>query len=111
MRLPRHPISQRWEAPSTLYNWRNSEIEGWDNKRFDTWAYKAFAPRPDMDKQLDKQIGKLAMITSKGGNFLLNIGPMADGTVLEYEQEVLRNIGRWMKVHGEAIYGTKPGTF
>ena len=77
------------EAPSTLYNWRNSEIEGWDNKRFDTWAYKAFAPRPDMDKQLDKQIGKLAMITSKGGNFLLNIGPMADGTVLEYEQEVL----------------------
>ena len=109
--LPRYPISQAWEAPSTLYNWRSTEIEGWNNRHYDTWAYKAFAPRPAMDVQLDKQIGKLAMITAKGGNFLLNIGPMGDGSILDYEEEVLRNIGKWLEVNGEAVYGADPGPF
>lgn len=39
---------------------------------------------------------------------LLNIGPRPDGTITEGQQEVLRDIGGWLKVNGEAIYGTRP---
>ena len=45
---------------------------------------------------------------SKNGALLLNIGPKPDGTIPEPEQELLRRIGRWLSVHGEAIYGTRP---
>ena len=45
-------------------------------------------------------------IVSKNGCMLLNIGPRADGTITEEEQEVLRKIGSWLKVNGESIYDT-----
>lgn len=43
-----------------------------------------------------------------GGNFLLNVGPRPDGLIDERELSVLRPIGEWMHLHGEAIYGTEP---
>ena len=56
-------------------------------------------------------IRKLADIASKGGNFLLNVGPKADGTFPEESRERLRDIGEWMDVNGESIYGTEAGPF
>jgi alpha-L-fucosidase len=53
-------------------------------------------------------ISELVDVVSKNGVLLLNIGPKADGTIAEPEQEILRTIGRWLSVHGEAIYGTRP---
>jgi alpha-L-fucosidase len=47
-------------------------------------------------------------IVSKNGALLLNIGPKPDGTIPEPEQKMLREIGAWLKVNGEAIYGTRP---
>lgn len=51
-------------------------------------------------------IEQLIGIVSKGGNFLLNVGPTADGRIPTLQQERLRDIGRWMTVNGEAIYGS-----
>ena len=52
-------------------------------------------------------IENLIDIASKDGNYLLNIGPKADGTFPEVSIDRLKDIGLWMKVNGEAIYGTK----
>jgi len=45
---------------------------------------------------------------SRGGNFLLNVGPAADGTIPVLMQERLVDIGKWLKINGEAIYSTQP---
>lgn len=59
-------------------------------------------------KQAGDIIGDLVDITSKNGALLLNIGPRPDGTIPEPEQAILREIGAWLKINGEAIYGTRP---
>ena len=53
-------------------------------------------------------IGDLVDIVSKNGALLLNIGPRPDGTIPEPEQAILLEIGHWLAVNGEAIYGTRP---
>jgi len=59
-------------------------------------------------KTVDSIIDDLIDIVSKNGCMLLNIGPKPDGTIPEPEQEMLLEIGRWLKVNGEAIYETRP---
>ncbi len=51
-------------------------------------------------------IAKLVDTVSKNGNYLLNISPKADGTIPEAQKQALLEIGKWLEVNGEAIYGT-----
>lgn len=53
-------------------------------------------------------VADLIDVVSKNGNLLLNVGPRADGTIPEEAATVLRGIGAWLSVNGEAIYGTRP---
>ncbi len=53
-------------------------------------------------------IGDLIDVVAKNGALLLNIGPRPDGTIPDEEQEMLLEIGRWLQVNGEGIYGTRP---
>jgi alpha-L-fucosidase len=58
-------------------------------------------------KSADEIIDLLADIVSKNGALMLNVSPMEDGTIPQNQQEVLLTIGEWLKVNGEAIYGTR----
>jgi alpha-L-fucosidase len=69
----------------------------------DTWGYK---PHDLNFKTSIQLIRNLVDIASKGGNYLLNVGPRADGTIPQPLVERLEAIGDWMRVNGESIYGT-----
>ena len=53
-------------------------------------------------------VHQLVDVVSKNGNLLINIGPRADGTIPDEVQHVLRAVGQWLKVNGDAIYSTRP---
>ncbi len=72
------------------------------------WGYNAV---DDDYKSTTDLVQKLCDIASKGGNFLLNIGPTARGTFPEESLERLRGIGEWMEVNGESIHGTTASPF
>ena len=57
---------------------------------------------------VERLISELASTVSCGGNILINVGPTKEGTIIPIFQERLSQFGKWMKINGEAIYGTKP---
>ncbi|MDP4208998.1 MAG: alpha-L-fucosidase [Bacteroidota bacterium] len=69
-----------------------------------TWGFKSFDHNW---KSTETFIRNLVDIASKGGNYLLNIGPKADGEFPQESIDRLKAMGEWMKVNGEAIYATK----
>lgn len=74
----------------------------------DTWGFK----KDDTNfKSTETLLHNLVDIASKGGNYLLNVGPTAQGVIPAPEVERLQAVGKWMKVNGEAVYGTSPSPF
>lgn len=74
----------------------------------DTWGFS----RRDQDwKSTEKLVRNLIDIASKGGNYLLNVGPTAEGEIPAPSVERLKEIGEWMKVNGESIHGTQANPF
>lgn len=82
-------VGRYWETPGTLNN---------------TWGFKSY----DVDwKSTEELLYWITEITSKGGNYLLNVGPTAEGLFPEESIEQLKVIGDWMEVNGESVYGTR----
>jgi alpha-L-fucosidase len=74
----------------------------------DTWGYKS---NDQNWKSSETLVRNLVDIVSKGGNYLLNVGPTAEGTIPEPSLRSLRDVGAFMKVNGAAIYGTTASPF
>jgi alpha-L-fucosidase len=91
--MPSGGLDEYWETPQTL----NS-----------TWGYSKF---DQQWKTPATVIQRLVEIVSKGGNYLLNIGPMADGTIPSASVTTLEKVGAWMRENGESIYGTSACPF
>ena len=91
--IPSTASTDAWETPATIN---------------DTWGFRT----DDTNWKSPGQIlFKLVDIVSKGGNYLLNVGPMPDGTIPQASQDILRSAGRWLKVNGEALYGAHASPF
>jgi alpha-L-fucosidase len=74
----------------------------------DTWGFKSYDHNW---KPLSTLITNLVDIASKGGNYLLNVGPTAEGEIPAESIKLLKEVGAWMKVNGESIYGTHASPF
>ncbi len=69
----------------------------------DTWGFKSYDTN---FKSTETLLRNLIDIAGKGGNYLLNVGPTAEGVIPEPEVQRLKEMGQWLKVNGESIYGT-----
>ncbi len=85
--IPPTLIPSAWETAATMNH---------------TWGYKK---NDNNWKSPDDILFKLVDIVSKGGNYLLNVGPDSNGVIPQPSQDILRKVGSWLKVNGEAIYG------
>lgn len=91
--------------PATGFPGKNWEVCMTMN---DTWGYKSYDENWKSGKEL---ILKLSEIVSKGGNFLLNVGPTSLGEIPGASIDRLKQIGDWMIINSEAIYGTTASPF
>ena len=89
--IPGGRVELDWETPATIN---------------DTWGFK---PDDHNWKSSEDLIRKLVDIASKGGNYLLNVGPTAEGVIPEPSVERLEAMGAWLEQNGESIYGSKAG--
>ena len=77
----------------------------------ETWGYRSWQKRGTLEEKVQEKIKSLIKVISRGGNYLLNIGPKGDGSVVEFESSALKQIGKWVKLNREAIYGTTANPF
>ena len=94
---PEGALQAPWQSAASMFD--------------ETWSYRSWQERGDKHVKAMEKLRSLINVVSHGGNFLLNIGPRGDGSVVEFESEVLKEIGAWLKTNGEAIYGTEASPF
>jgi len=90
--LPTSVIDEPWQTPGSIYG--------------ETWGYRSWQERTDLEGKTNEHLLKLVRVVSRGGNYILNIGPRGDGSVVDFEADVLRGVGKWLKANSDAIYGT-----
>ncbi|NLY61498.1 MAG: alpha-L-fucosidase [Clostridiales bacterium] len=95
--VPDTTLDGPWQTPASIYH--------------STWGYRSWQVRDDFEGKVRELVTGLASITARGGNYLLNIGPRGDGSVVEFEADVLREIEAWLKRHPNAVIGASATRF
>ncbi len=106
----RSGIPGDFDTPEQHIPWWKTPKRPWETcmTMNDSWGYFEADRNWKSPKQI---IEALVRCVSLGGNFLLNVGPRADGSFPPEALEILAKIGKWMRIHGESIYGTGPCPF
>jgi alpha-L-fucosidase len=94
---PEFKIDAPWQTPASMFD--------------ETWGYRSWQKRDNLKGKIQQKLLSLIKVVSRGGNYLLNIGPKGDGTVVPYEAEVLLGVGKWLEKNGVAIYATDANPF
>lgn len=94
---PEGALQAPWQSAASMFD--------------ETWSYRSWQERGDVNTKVMEKLRSLINVVSHGGNFLLNIGPRGDGSIVEFESDVLKRIGAWLKKNGNAIYATKASPF
>lgn len=96
-RLPQTALHAPWQSAASFFP--------------ETWSYRSWQERGNVKEKVAEKLRSLIAVVSGGGNYLLNIGPASDGSVVPFERDVLLEIGKWLKKNGNAIYGTDASPF
>ena len=94
---PEGALQSAWQTAASMFD--------------ETWSYRSWQERGQVNDKVQEKLRSLINVVSHGGNFLLNIGPKGDGSVVPFESDVLKQMGAWLKKHGDAIYGTEASPF
>jgi alpha-L-fucosidase len=94
---PDYQIAAPWQTPASVYD--------------ETWGYRSWQEHGKPEDKAREKLEGLIKVAARGGNYLLNIGPRGDGSVVDFEKDVLLRIGQWLQRNGDAIYGSHANPF
>lgn len=94
---PEYKIGVPWQTAASMFD--------------ETWSYRSWQERGKVGDKVKEKLRSLVKVVSRGGNYLLNIGPDGDGAVVPFERDVLLSMGEWIARYAEAIYGTRSNPF
>lgn len=94
---PDYEIGVPWQTAASMFD--------------ETWGYRSWQERGNVSDKVHEKLRSLLKVVSRGGNYLLNIGPDGDGAVVPFEREVLLSMGDWVHRYAEAIYATRPNPY
>lgn len=95
--IPSVPLDGAWQTPASIYH--------------STWGYRSWQKREDLKGKTRELVQSLVSVRARGGNYLLNIGPRGDGSIVEFEADVLRGIGSWIDRHPAFAEGPSAARF
>lgn len=95
--VPSSTLDGAWQTPASIYH--------------ATWGYRNWQERNDFSGKVQDLVKGLTSVRARGGNYLLNIGPRGDGSLVDFESDVLREMGAWLDRHPKAILGASGTRF
>lgn len=84
-KIPGYIMGQPWQTAASMFK--------------ETWGYRSWQERGLVENKIKEKISDLLSVVEGGGNYLLNIGPRGDGSVVEFERDVLLGMGKWISEH------------
>ncbi|MFC6099410.1 alpha-L-fucosidase [Olivibacter domesticus] len=94
---PDYEIGVPWQSPASFFD--------------ETWGYRSWQKYVPEEEKFKEKLTSLINVASRGGKYLLNIGPKGNGEVVPYEKKILLRIGKWLDTNQEAIYDVNPDPF
>ena len=96
-KFPDTALQAPWQSAASMFS--------------ETWSFRSWQERGEVKDKVAEKLRSLIEVVSHGGNYLLNIGPASDGSVVPFEREVIVAVGQWLEKNGHAIYGASPSPF